>query len=49
MSHGHESGGSSPAGEAVNFIFKIFSCFWEWLDDDVSEMIDKPHGGHGHH
>lgn len=46
---GHESVGGTPASEAANFIFKIFACFLFWLDEEVPDMIDKPHGGHGHH
>lgn len=49
MSHGHESsGGGGPAAEAVNFIFAMFFGFFDWLDEELPEMLDKPHKGHGH-
>ena len=48
--HGHaESSGGGAAAEAANFIFALFFCFFIWLDDELKEMLDKPHGGHGHH
>jgi len=50
MSAEHKSGGGGgPAAEAANFLLLAAGeAATKFVDEEIPEMIDKPHGAHGH-